>query len=451
MDNSLKNEKFFTPNRDFLWGFASASISFSLAIVLSLAFRDWDAALHNPLPAFLLVTSGLLAFVIGVIIYCIQSTLRQAVKLKEQGQSLQESENRFQILLNGIVDYAIYMLDTQGYVKSWNAGAERIKQYKSEEILGKHFSLFYTAEDNARGQPANALSIAAATGKYVAEGWRVRKNGERFWASVIIDVLRNRQGELIGYAKITRDITHIKKAEEECEALIQKLVDSNNELERFAYIASHDLQEPLRLIGNFSALLKKDFSHEFSQEAQQYITIIDESAHQMHRLILDLLEYAHIGADSGHEQIIDVTQCIRYVTDILKIVIQTTHATISYDTFPPIKGNPVHFSTLLRNLIGNALKYQSKDTHPVIHIHAIDKGNEWLFCVKDNGIGMKPEYLQQIFEPFKRLHNKDEYFGTGMGLAICRKIVSKMGGHIWTESAPDAGSAFYFSLPYKNK
>jgi len=405
------------------------------------------AARHNFMSIFVLLLGLFIALASAIILYFVQWTIWQTKRLREQRRFLEESETSFQMLVNGVVDYAIYMLDAHGNIKSWNSGAERIKKYKASEVLHKHFSMFYTPQDKANDEPANALKIALATGKYAGEGWRLRKNGENFWASVVIDAIKNKDGQVIGYAKVTRDNSTIKVAEQQREELIQKLVDSNSELERFAFIATHDLQEPLRLICSFFTLLKQQCFNDLNEEAQKYIEIIESSALRMHALILDLLDYARVSSEPQNDETIDASQCLKYALEMLQIVIQQTGAKITSDTLPVLKGSSVHFATLLQNLLGNAMKYQLKNTHPVIHIGVIKKADEWLFTVKDNGIGMKQDYLEQIFEPFKRLHNKDEYFGTGMGLAICKKIVSKMGGKIWAESTSGNGSTFYFSIP----
>lgn len=235
------------------------------------------------------------------------------------------------------------------------------------------------------------------------------------------------------------------------EQLIGKLTDSNEELERFAYVASHDLQEPLRMVTNFTSLLEKRYGDQLDDTAKEYMAFSSNGARRMQELIEDLLEYARIGEENERYQNIDIGKTIALIQENLKESIDTSGAKITHGDLPIIYGNQVRFMRALQNLIGNGIKYQKLNSQPEIHINVEKKDDTWLFSIKDNGIGMQQKYCKKIFEPFKRLHGKEEFSGTGMGLAICRKIIDRMGGSIWVESELGQGSIFYFILPIHNK
>ena len=197
--------------------------------------------------------------------------------------ALRESEQRYSMLVDGVTDYAIYMLDPNGIVTNWNRGAQRIKGYRTEEIVGQHFSRFYTEEDRAANVPQRSLEIAARDGRYEAEAWRVRKDGSRFLANVVIDALKDDSGQLIGFAKITRDVTERVQAARELERLNRELLKrateleaSNKELELFAYSVSHDLRAPLRHVAGYSELLQKQASSSLDDKSRRYVQTISK-------------------------------------------------------------------------------------------------------------------------------------------------------------------------------
>ena len=246
---------------------------------------------------------------------------------------------------------------------------------------------------------------------------------------------------------IARDITAMAEAERQREQLVEQLTESNEELERFAYVASHDLQEPLRMVRNFTELLKQQYSNQLDDQAIKYIDISVDAATRMQELVEDLLEYARVSQDGEKYETVDGEDSVRYVLENLHERIAETGAKITHDPLPSFMGNPVRFSRLLQNIIGNGLKYQPEGAQPEVHIAVTEQDDMWQFAVADNGIGIKSEHCEQIFQPFKRLHGKSEYAGTGMGLAICRKIIENMGGRIWVEPNAKSGSTFFFTIP----
>jgi light-regulated signal transduction histidine kinase (bacteriophytochrome) len=224
-------------------------------------------------------------------------------------------------------------------------------------------------------------------------------------------------------------------------------VQSNAELERFAYIASHDLQEPLRMVRNFTQLLNEEYGSQFGEEAREYMKFIVGGATRMQVLVSDLLEYSRVDKDDLVMQHVECDSVMRAVEENLKQAIQDSGARIYYEHLPVVWANPIQLMRLLQNLVGNALKYRKAGVKPDILVEVVVGQDGCLFSVTDNGIGIKAEYLDQVFVLFKRLHRSSEYQGSGIGLSICKKIVESMGGEIWVESEYGQGSTFYFTLP----
>ncbi len=247
--------------------------------------------------------------------------------------------------------------------------------------------------------------------------------------------------------QVAEQTEEIRKANESLERAVHQLHESNAELERFAYVASHDLKEPLRKVSSYTSLLERQYGDQFDEKARTYIAAANDSADRMRTLIEDILEYARLGNDPDRFESVDVNHTMVMVKENLRETIEQSAAVIEYENLPTVSANPVRLLRLLQNLVANGIKYQPPFARPKIHITAEDKGNEWLFVVRDNGIGMKQEYCKRIFEPFERLHGKKEYAGTGLGLSICQKIVQGFGGRIWAQSRPGQGSVFYFTVP----
>ena len=261
-------------------------------------------------------------------------------------------------------------------------------------------------------------------------------------ATPLYDENRNPKGSV----SVFIDITHHKIAEMKMEALVKDLERSNRELEQFAYITSHDLKEPLRMVSSFTQLLEKRYKGKIDQDADEFIGFIVDGAQRMQRLLDDLLEYALLTtADKKYDKI-QMGDVVEDSINNLKIAIDESNADIKYDQLPTLFINRTEMVQLFQNLIGNSIKFQSKKS-PKIHISVEDKGNKYVFSVKDNGIGIDPEYQKKIFKMFQRLHTIDEYDGTGIGLSITKKIVENHNGSIWVKSELGKGSIFFFSIP----
>jgi light-regulated signal transduction histidine kinase (bacteriophytochrome) len=236
-----------------------------------------------------------------------------------------------------------------------------------------------------------------------------------------------------------RDITERKQAE---EALRQK----TDELEHFAYVASHDLKEPLRKISSFTGLLASRYKGRLDEKADNYIWYIVDGAIRMEKLIEDLLTYSRLGRAELTLETISAESSVKQAMSDLEQFLTENDAEVTYAELPVIQVNPVQFEQLVRNLIHNAVKFRTEDK-PCVHISAERKDDCWVFSVADNGIGIDPEQSERIFGIFQRLHNRDKYSGTGIGLAVAKKVVERHGGRIWVESSPGKGSVFYFTVP----
>jgi PAS domain S-box-containing protein len=605
-------------------------------------------------------------------------------------------EDRFRTLVESVRDYAIFMLNPEGQVVSWNAGAERYKGYKAEEIIGQNFSCFYLPEDIERAKPEEELRIATATGRVEDEGWRLRKDGSRFWAHVIIAALRDPSGTLLGFTEISRDISERRELEARYHGLLEAAPDamvvvnqrgaivllnvqaekqfgyrrdelvgqkvkniipegfaerliadgtrtaadalaqqigtgielqgrrkdgsefpieimlsplesaegilvtaairdisvrkdaekhlaqmegryrglleaapdamvvvnqrgaivllnvqaekqfgyhrdelvgqkvkniipegfaerliadgtrtaadalaqqigtgielqgrrkdgsefpieimlsplesaegilvtaairditlrkqnveilarkiselkrSNDELQQFAYVASHDLQEPLRMVASYTQLLASRYKGRLDADADEFIAYAVDGSNRMQRLIQDLLAYSRAGTNGKAVREISSENALKAAVRNLQAVVEESGAIVTHDSLPAITTNDAQLIQVFQNLVGNAIKYHGPEA-PRVHVSAgKNGGREWVFSVQDNGLGIDHQYFDRIFVLFQRLHGREEFSGTGIGLAICKKIVERQGGRIWVESQPERGSTFHFALP----
>jgi PAS domain S-box-containing protein len=613
-------------------------------------------------------------------------------------EALRESEERYRLLLDGIQDYAIFMMDPRGQIVSWNAGAERITGYRADQIIGHNFSCFFPPEDIERGRPQQVLRITAASGRHEEQGMRVRKDGSRFLASLTFTALRDAAGNLRGFSGFShdlseskepgakyrglleaapdamvvvnrggeivllnlqaekqfgyhrdelvgqkvkniipegfaerliadstrtaaeaveqqigagieltgrrkdgsdfpieimlcplestegvlvtaairdisvrktaekhlalmegryrglleaapdamvvvnqggeivllnlqaekqfgyrrdelvgqkvkniipegfaerliadgtrttaevlaqqigtgidvygrrkdgsdfpieimlsplesakgilvtatiRDITQRKKSEEYLVRTVGELKRSNDELQQFAYVASHDLQEPLRIVASYTQLLAKRYKGRLDSDADEFIGYAVDGSNRMQSLIQDLLAYSRAGANGKALREISSEQALNEALTNLRGSIEESGAVVTHDSLPVFMMDLTQLTQVFQNLVGNAIKYRSAEP-PRVHISAAKNGgNEWIFSVRDNGMGIDPQYFERIFVLFQRLHRREEFKGTGIGLAMCKKILERLGGRIWLESKPKEGSTFFFALPEK--
>jgi len=614
----------------------------------------------------------------------------------ELAEALRESEERYRMLLDGIQKYAIFMMDTQGRILSWNAGAERIKGYTADQIIGHNFSCFFPPEDIKRGRPEEVLRIAAASGRHEEQSMRVRKDGSRFLAGVTFTALRDPVGNLQGFSEFSHDLSESKESEAKYRGLLEAAPDamvvvnvageivllnvraekefgysrdeligqkvkniipegfaerliadgtrsaaealaqqigtgieligrrkdgsefpielmlsplesaegilvtaairdisvrkgaethlaqmegryrglleaapdamvvvnvageivllnvraekefgysrdelvgqkvkniipegfaeriiadgtrsaaealaqqigmgieligrrkdgsefpielmlsplesaegilvtaairdisvrqkaekhlvktvgelkrSNDELRQFAYVSSHDLQEPLRMVSSYTQLLAKRYKGRLDSDADEFIAYAVDGCNRMQGLIQDLLTYSRAGTNGKALHEISSEDALRVALTNLRPTIEQSGAVVTHDSLPAVTTDAPQLTQVFQNLVGNAIKYRGHEV-PQVHVSATNNGgDEWIFSVRDNGLGIDPQYFERIFIIFQRLHGREEFEGTGIGLAICKKILERLGGRIWVESQPEKGSTFYFALP----
>jgi PAS domain S-box-containing protein len=495
--------------------------------------------------------------------------LAQMEKCRRIGaDALRESEEKYRMLLDGVENYAIFTMNPKGQITSWNAGAERIKGYRADQIIGHNFSCFFPPADIERGRPAEILRLTTVSGRHEEQGMRMRKDGSRFLANVVFTALRDVAGNLRGFSEFShdlseskesearyrnlleaapdamvvvnmngemvllnvqaetqfgysrdelvgqkvkniiptgfaerliadgnrsaaealaqeigsgmelsgrrkdgtefpieimlsplesaegvlvtaaiRDITERRKSEEHLVKTVGELKRSNDELQQFAYVSSHDLQEPLRMVSSYTQLLAKRYQGRLDSDADEFIAFAVDGCNRMQGLIQDLLAYSRAGTNGKKLCEVSSENALQKALANLRITIEQSATIVTHDALPAVTTDETQLTLVFQNLVGNAIKYHGAEA-PRVHVSAArNGGNEWTFSVRDNGLGIDPQYFERIFILFQRLHGRDEFEGTGIGLAICKKILERLGGRIWVESQPKKGSTFYFALP----
>lgn len=502
-----------------------------------------------------------------VVVGAFVSVQRDSSRRRAIEEELRESEEKYRMLLDGVRDYAIFMMDPKGDVLSWNAGAERTKGYSAGEILGRNFACFFPPDDVRRGRPEELLRMTAASGRQEEQALRVRRDGSQFLAHVTLAALHDRAGRLRGFSEISHDLSESKESEARYRGLLEAAPDamvvvntgggivllnvqaekqfgyhrnelvgqkvrniipegfaerlvadalrsaeaalaqqigtgielsgrrkdgtefpieimlsplegaegilvtaairdisrrkaaeaqllqkveelkrSNEELGQFAYIASHDLQEPLRMVASYTQLLSRRYKGKLDSDADEFIAFAVDGASRMQRLIQDLLTFSRIGT-KGKDLVETASErSLEQALVNLRGAIEESGALVTHDPLPAVLADEAQLVQLFQNLVGNAIKYQGPGV-PRVHVSAARNGDRrWVFSVRDNGLGIDPQYFERIFGMFQRLHKREEFAGTGIGLAICKKIAERHGSSITVQSQPGQGSTFLFSL-----
>ncbi len=331
-------------------------------------------------------------------------------------------------------------INAGGKITDANKSAEQVTGIFREKLIGTDFSDYFTEPDKAR----EAYEKVFATG-FVKDYPLTIRHVSGATTDVVYNasIYRNGDGEVQGVFAAARDITELKHLETE-------LRRSNTDLQQFAYITSHDLQEPLRMVSSYLQLLERRYKNQLDANADEFIGFAVDGANRMHNMIVDLLEYSRIETRGRKFVSVDSENTFKEVLANLKVAIEEANASVTHDHLPTITADETQFSRVLQNLIANAIKFRGTES-PQIHVGAKREGNEWVFSVKDNGIGIDPKYFGRLFQIFQRLHTREEYPGTGIGLAVSKRIIERHGGRIWIESEPSEGSTFYFTIPDKKE
>lgn len=325
-----------------------------------------------------------------------------------------------------------------------NAAFEKITGYAAKEVLGRNCRFLQGTDQQQPGIEAIRQAIRQGT-EAKADLRNYRKDGSLFWNELYIAPVKDQQEQLTHFIGIQTDITQRKHQETELAHKTRELAESNAELQQFAYVASHDLQEPLRMVASYTQLLGKRYRGKLDKDADEFIGYAVDGATRMQRLIHDLLEYSRVGSEHKSFEQTDCEVVLQQVLDNLSASIRERRAEVTHDPLPIVHANPTHLTQVFQNLIGNALKFQGV-TPTEIHVGARALPDGWEFSVRDNGVGIPADQLNRIFSIFQRLHGQSDYPGTGIGLAICKRIVEKYGGNIRVESELGKGSTFYFTL-----
>ncbi|TMB66032.1 MAG: PAS domain S-box protein [Chloroflexi bacterium] len=341
-------------------------------------------------------------------------------------------------------DDAIIGTNLSGEITSWNKAATRLFRYSMREAIGKRITML-TPPDLAGKSSAAPPIDKSSRGVEHFETARMRKNGSRVDVSMTVSPILDAEGAVIGASTIARDVTARKRAEELARRA-EDLARSNADLEQFAYVASHDLQEPLRMVTGYCDLLQRRYKGKLDSDADDFITFAAEGAQRMQELVRGLLEYSRVGPHAKIDLPVDSGQAFERAVANLRVAIDESGVTIKRGRLPTVLADATQLEHVFQNLIGNAIKFRGPVT-PRVDIKSVRQDGIWLFSVKDNGIGIDMRYADKVFAIFQRLHGRGEYAGTGLGLAICKKIIERHGGNIWFESKPGHGTTFYFTLP----
>ncbi|MBI3329999.1 MAG: PAS domain S-box protein [Nitrospinae bacterium] len=371
---------------------------------------------------------------------------RDVTELKRAEEVLRESEAHLRAAMDNMTD-GVVTIDDRGLVGSFNRAAQRIFGYEPAEVIGQNVKMlmpepYYSEHDSY-------LSNYLRTGerKIIGIGREVvgrRKDGSTFPLDLAVGEMRSGQEPM--FIGVLRDISLRKEREEMLTRQAAELTRSNEELQQFAYVASHDLQEPLRMISSYSQLLARRYRGNLDADADEFITYIVDGVSRMQSLINGLLAYSRVGTNGSAFEPTDCATIVDLAVSNLQAAIEESGAVVTHDALPTVMADASQLSQVFQNLIGNAIKFRGEHP-PRLHVSAQGKENAWLFSVRDNGLGIDPQYADRIFGLFQRLHSRTEYPGTGLGLAICKKIVERHGGRIWVESEPGKGATFYITFP----
>jgi PAS domain S-box-containing protein len=382
----------------------------------------------------------------------------------EEFRRCEFSEDVIQNMAEGLL-----VQDAGGVTAFVNPAAASLLGYTPDELIGRHWTLITPPDQREKVQEADELRTFGTWSRYELEllakdgqrvpvlvsGCPVFQDGVRKWnVAVFTDTRELRAAERAAaqaqarlYELAQNEIAERRANEEKLRSLTEELTRSNRELELFAYVASHDLQEPLRMIGSYVQLIARRYKGKLDEDADEFIGFAVDGATRMQRMINDLLAYSRVGTKGKPFSRTAMDKVWRQATSNLQVAIEERGATVTSDHLPEVMGDDVQLVQLVQNLVGNAVKFCRPPINPVVHVSCREESDSWVFSIRDNGIGIDPEHFERVFLIFQRLHDRTEFPGTGIGLALCRKIVERHGGRIWVESAAGKGATFFFTLP----
>ena len=380
----------------------------------------------------------------------VTAAIRDISVRKDAEKHLAQMEGRYRGLLEAAPD-AMVVVNQGGKIVLLNVQAEKQFGYRRDELIGQKVKNIIPEGFAERLIADGTRTAAEALAQQIGTGIELtgrRKDGSEFPIEIMLSPLESAEGILVTAA--IRDITERKKSEEHLVKTVEELKRSNDELQQFAYVASHDLQEPLRMVASYTQLLAKRYKGRLDSDADEFIAYAVDGSNRMQGLIQDLLAYSRAGTNGKALREISSEDALKEALTNLRATIEESGAVVTHDSLPAITTDDTQLAQVFQNLVGNAIKYRSAEV-PRVHVSATKNGgNEWIFSVRDNGLGIDPQYFERIFILFQRLHGRKEFEGTGIGLAICKKIVERLGGRIWVESQPEKGSTFYFALPERD-
>jgi PAS domain S-box-containing protein len=372
----------------------------------------------------------------------VNETLRSEIASRKRIEDSLLREKTFSDMTIDSLPGIFYLFDGTGRFLRWNKNFETLSEYSGDEIARMHPVEFFVDEE--KGTVGERIREAFESGAASVEADFTSKTGIRrphYFTGRRILV-----GDELCLIGMGIDISERKRVERDLQERTEDLERSNAELEQFAHIASHDLKEPLRAVASYAQLLERRYRDRLDPEANKFIDRITGAVARMQRLIEDLFAYSRVGRRTDTRSVVDCNVLIQQVVEDLNAAIAESDAEVSWDALPVVRAEAAQMRQLLQNLVGNAIKFRG-DTAPRIHVTAKRNGSRWLCEVRDNGIGIEPQYFERIFVIFQRLHSRSAYEGTGLGLALCKKIVERHGGEMWVESEFGKGSRFFFTLP----
>ena len=377
----------------------------------------------------------------------VTAAIRDISVRKAAETHLAQMEGRYRGLLEAAPD-AMVVVNVAGEIVLLNVRAEKEFGYSRDELLGQKVKNIIPEGFAERIIADGTRSAAAALAQQIGTGIELigrRKDGSKFPIEIMLSPLESTEGILVTAA--IRDISVRKNSDEHLVKTVKELKRSNDELQQFAYVSSHDLQEPLRMVSSYTQLLAVRYKGRLDSDADEFIAFAVDGCNRMQGLIQDLLAYSRAGSNGKALSETSGEDALQAALTNLRAAMEQSGAVVTHDSLPVIKTDETQLTQIFQNLVGNAIKYRRAES-PQVHISASKNGgNEWIFSVRDNGLGIDPQYFDRIFVLFQRLHGRDEFEGTGIGLAICKKLLERLGGRIWVESQPEKGSTFYFALP----